>query len=551
MVTKFRRYWQIADILFKYGFGIVVQRLFPGVHKFRLSRTSPVESAASEYQRMRMALEELGPTYVKFGQIISTRQDMLPPGLVEELKLLQDHTNPLPFKVISEAIRNSCPAFDECFSEIEEEPLASASIAQVHRARLKDGTPVALKVQRPGIEEVIETDIMILESFARRAERSVPEWRIYNPRGIIKDFSAQIRKELDFARDGKNADLLRVHMRELDGVKVPKIFWEYSSRRLLVMEFIEGVRADNVPAIRALGVNPKKIAQIGFFAYMTQIFEHGFFHGDPHPGNLLVTREGTLVFLDFGIIGIIRPERRFWFVQLLNAIILQDAGMMLKSLEGLSVKIPEESREILRDEIYIAMLEAEGTSIGQYNFTMMTNSFTTILREYRIQVPGNLMLMLKVIIMVLDVGVTLDPGFRFKEESERFMVRFSKRESLVDQIMSRAGGSMLEAMDGFLDMPRNVNQMLKQLGTGTIKIDIVDTDIRRLQMALDRTSNKVLIGLIVSGMVVGSSFILREAQLPLPELVYYLAVFAYIIAIGIGFYAIYKVLSTGGDGGVH
>ena len=194
------------------------------------------------------------------------------------------------------------------------------------------------------------------------------------------------------------------------------------------------------------------------------------------------------------------------------------------------------------------MLEAEGTSIGQFNFTTMTNSFTTILREYRIQVPGNLMLMLKVIIMVLDVGIALDPAFRFRDEIELFMVRFKKRESLIDQIRSRAGGSMLETMDGLLDMPRNINQMLKQLGTGTIKIDIVDTDIRRLQVSLDRTSNKVLIGLIVSGMVVGSSFILREASLPLPELVYYLAILAYITAIGIGFYAIYSVLSTGVEG---
>jgi len=548
MITRFRRYGQIADVLFKYGFGIVIQRLFPGVHKFRFCRTCTSESAAGEYQRIRMALEELGPTFVKFGQIISTRQDMLPLALVEELKLLQDHTNPLPFEVISEAIRASCPAYEEYFSAIEEVPLASASIAQVHRATLRDGTPVALKVQRPGIEEIIETDILILESFARRAERSIPEWRVYNPRGIVKDFAGQIRKELDFVRDGKNADLLRMHMQDISGVKVPKILWEYSSRRMLVMEYIEGVRVDNLNAIREFGLNPRRIARNGFIAYMTQIFEHGFFHGDPHPGNLLVTREGTLVFLDFGIVGIIRPERRFWFVQLLNAMVLQDAGMLLKSLEGLSVKIPEDSREALRDEIYTAMLEAEGTAIGQFNFTTMTNSFSTILREYRIQVPGNLMLMLKVIIMVLDVGVTLDPKFRFKDEAELFMSRFRKRESLIDQLRSRAGGSMLETMDGLLDMPRNINQMLKQLGTGTIKIDIVDTDIRRLQMSLDRTSNKVLIGLIVSGMVVGSSFILREASLPLPELVYYMAVFAYIVAIGIGFYAIYSVLSTGVEG---
>ncbi|MDI9632505.1 MAG: AarF/UbiB family protein [Methanolinea sp.] len=547
MVTKFRRYWQIADILFKYGFGIIVQRMFPGVHRFRFCRSCPVESAATEYERMRMALEELGPTYIKFGQIMSTRQDILPLPLVRELKKLQDQTSPLPFSEIKEVIRAELPDYEDHFAWIEETPLASASIAQVHRARLRDGTPVVLKVQRPGIEALIETDILILESFARRAERAFPEWKVYNPRGLVKDFANQIRKELDFIRDGTNADTLRHNMRGLRGVKVPKIYWDYTRRRLLVMEYVEGVRIDNLGAIREFGLNPKRLAQNGFVAYMTQIFEDGFFHGDPHPGNLLVTRDGEIVFLDFGIVGIIRPERRFWFIQLINGMVEKDAGLMVKALEGLSVKIPEQSREGLRDEIYSAIVEAEGTSIGQFNFSSMTNAFTTILRDYRIVVPQNLMLMLKVIVMVLDVGVTLDPDFRFREEAEKFMSRFSKRESLIAQIAERARGSTLETLDGLLDMPRNVNQMLRQLSTGTVRIDIVDTDIRRLQLSLDRTSNKILIGLIVSGMVIGSSFIIRESGVRLPEAVSYIAILSYVVAIAIGFYAIYRVLLPGGE----
>jgi len=335
-------------------------------------------------------------------------------------------------------------------------------------------------------------------------------------------------------------------MRSLPGVKVPKIYWEYSRRRLLVMEYIDGVRVDDTGAIREFGLNPKRIARNGFVAYMTQIFEDGFFHGDPHPGNLLVTGDGNVVFLDFGIVGVIRPERRFWFVQLINGMVEQDSGLIIKALEGLSVKIPEQSRDMLHDEIYSSLLEAEGITIGQFNFSGMTNAFTTILRNYRIQVPSNLMLMLKVIVMVLDVGVTLDPDFNFKGESEKFFSRYSKRESLIEQIASRARGSTLETLDGLLDMPRNINQMLKQLSRGTIRIDIVDTDIRRLQLSLDRTSNKVLIGLIISGMVIGSSFIIRESQVQLPGTVYYIAILSYFIAIVIGFYAIYRVLVPGG-----
>ncbi len=544
MVTRFRRYWQMADILFKYQFGVIVQKLFPGVHRYRGFRNVPIEEVTSEYARMRMAIEELGPTYIKFGQIMSTRQEVLPPGLIVELKKLQDRTNPLPYEVIKQVIQKNCPHMDACFIKIDEIPLASASLSQVHRGTLKDGTEIVLKVQRPGIADIIETDIQILRSFATRAEKAFPEWRVYNPRGLVNDFAVQIRKELDFIQDGKNAERLRKNLRGVEGVGVPKIYWEHSSRQLLVMEYVPGVRVDDVSRIREFGLNPKKIAINGFNAYMKQIFEDGFFHGDPHPGNLVVTREGTLFFLDFGIVGIIRPERRLWFIALINALITQDPSLVLKAMEGLGVVIPEPAREELRDQIYTAMLDAEGSLIGQYDFTMMANDLTRLLRTYHIQVPINLMLMLKVIIMVLDVGVTLDPKFNFIENSDRFMDKLSAKSSVLEQIFKRGADAVVEAADGLFDTPRNLNRMLKSLSTGTIKIDIVDTDIRKLQQALDRTSDKVLIGLILAGMVVGSSYVLRESIIEIPSIVFTVAVLSYVAATIIGFYSLYHIIFT-------
>jgi ubiquinone biosynthesis protein len=542
MVSRFRRYWQMADILFKYQFGVIVQKLFPGVHRYRGFQNAPIEEVTSEYARMRMAIEELGPTYIKFGQIMSTRQEVLPPGLIEELKKLQDRTNPLPYEVIKNVIQKNLPRIEDCFIKIDEVPLASASLSQVHRGTLMDGTEIVLKVQRPGIAGIIETDIQILRSLATRAENAFPEWRVYNPRGLVNDFAVQIRKELDFLQDGKNADRLRKNMRGVEGVGVPKIYWEYCSRQLLVMEYIPGVRVDDVSQIREFGINPKKIAINGFNAYMKQIFEDGFFHGDPHPGNLMVTGDGTLYFLDFGIVGVIRPERRLWFIALLEAIINQDPSLVLKSMEGLGVVIPESAREELRDEIYIAMLDAEGSLIGQYDFTGMANNLTRILRNYHIQVPINLMLMLKVIIMVLDVGVTLNPKFNFLENSTKFMSRLSANTSILEQVFKRGTDAVVEAADGLFDTPRNLNRMLKSLSTGTIKIDIVDTDIRRLQQALDRTSDKVLIGLILAGMVVGSSFVLRESVIEIPSIVITVAILSYVAATIIGFYSLYHII---------
>jgi len=545
MVTKYRRYWQIGDILIKYEFGSIVQRLFPGTYRFRRCKECEIETVSSVYERMRLAIEELGPTFVKFGQIMSTRPDVLPPELIKEMKKLQDQVSPLPFSEIRKVIEAECPDHDACFLSIEETPLASASIAQVHRATLKDGTPVALKVQRPGIRDIIDTDILILESFAERVERYYPQYKVYNPRGIVADFAVQIRKELDFVRDGKNADRLRFNMQDLEKIRVPKIFWEYSTRRLLVMEFIEGVRIDHVDEITAFGLDPQEIASRGFYAYLQQIFEDGFFHGDPHPGNLLVSKDGTINFLDFGIVGVIYPERRFSFIHLLSAMIYQDPEMMLKALENLGVTIGENERDNLREDIYQAMLDSEGASIGQLSFTSMSESLTETLRHYQIVMPQNLMLMLKVIVMVLDVGVTLDPSFNFGEKVEPFVRKVGMRENILNQFLYRASHSFLETVDGVLEMPRSINKTLRQLSTGTIKIDIVDSDILKLQQSLDKTSDKILIGLIIAGVVVGSSLVLTVADVHIPPLVFYLAALAYVVAILIGLYTLYHVIWGG------
>lgn len=542
MVTKFRRYGEIADVLVRNGFGVFVQKLFPGVYRFRRCGSCPVESVPSTYARVRLTLEELGPTFIKFGQIMSSRQELLPPALIEELKKLQDHTNPLTFDQILPVIQSECPGYQEWFSRIEETPIASASIAQVHRAWLMDGTPVALKVQRPGIEGTIETDILILESLAARLESSIPDSRVYNPTGMVKDFASQIRKELDFIRDGKNADRLRRNMSGLEGIKVPGIFWGCSSRRLLVMEFIEGVRVDHIDEIRAMGVDPVVVADRGFNAYLTQIFEDGFFHGDPHPGNLLVTKEGALVFLDFGIVGIIRTERRFNFIRLLKAMVDHDSLLMVKALEGLGVTIPEKDRDQLRDEIYTSMIESEGDQIGQLQFQGMATGLTDILRRYRMQVPENLMLMLKVIIMVLDVGVSLDPQFDFTTRARPFVNRLGSKGAVLNQLRYKAGHSLIEAADGLFDLPRNINKVLRTVSSGQIKLNMNDEDLHTIKVTLDRTSDKILLGLVTAGIVVGSSLVLLAADVTLPNLVFYLAVIGYIVAILVGFYAIYDAI---------
>ena len=545
MVTRIVRYAQIVDILSKYGFGIGLEKLFPGRARFKLPGGDKAAEGTTIYERIRLALEELGPTFVKFGQIMSTRTELLPPEMIEQLKRLQDHAKPVPFSEVMAIIEENCPEWEDYFGDIEETPVASASIGQVHRAYLRDGTKVALKIQRPGIPEIIELDIGILQSMAERIETVLPETRLYNPKGMVDDFAHQIVKELDFTRDARNANRMSRNFQNFPGVRFPKIYWEYSKPHFLVMEFVEGVRIDDREAIMEMGLDPHAIGVRGFHAYLKMIFEDGYFHGDPHPGNLLVTKDGDIVFLDFGIVGILRPEKRQNFINLLFALTTDNIELMIRSLEGFGIVIAEEDREALRDDLYIMMHDfsgGEGDGVSQLNFGLVVAELTEAMRRYRLKVPMNLMLLLKVFVMVLDIGVRLDPKFNFGKEITPYLSKLADVNTFSEGYMKRASMALLEGADALLDMPRNINLMLRRLSTGSFKLEIVENDIQKLQMALDRFSDKLLMGMVVASLVIGSSLVLQVSSVTLPTQISWLAIGGYTAAVLCGFYAIYHVI---------
>ena len=546
MVNRITRYAQIMDILGKHGFSIGLETMFPGRARFRLPVPGKDPDASTVYERMRLALEELGPTFVKFGQIMSTRTELLPPELIDQLKKLQDHAKPLPFSEVRGVMEKSCHNFNECenwFLNVDEQPVASASIAQVHSALMKNGTRVALKVQRPGIREIIETDLSILRSLAERVETVFPETRMYNPVGMVDDFSRQIVKELDFTRDARNADRMRRNFQNVPGIRFPVVYWEYSSEYMMVMEFVEGVRIDDREAIVSMGLDPHEIGVRGFHAYLKMIFEDGFYHGDPHPGNLLVTKGGDIVFLDFGIVGVLRPEKRQGFINLLYALVNDDVELMLRSLEGFGIVINEADRESLRDDLYILLHDfGSNDELSQYNFRLVVTELTESMRRYHLKVPMSLMLLLKVFIMVLDIGIRLDPKFNFGKEVTPYLTKLADARNLSAAYFKRASVSLLDATDALFDMPRNLNLMLRRISSGTFTLEIEKTNIQKVQVALDKASDKIMIGLVVASLVVGSSLVLLTHPLSMPDYIYWVAIFGYTFAVLVGFYAIYHVI---------
>ena len=506
MVTQsIQRYREIISILSKYGFGaLFLEDISPGLAKMDLQRRlHPELEGYTKFELMRFAIEELGPAFVKFGQILSTRREMIPPGVYEELIKLQDKVAPVPYETIEPTIVRYCGPVDEAFQYFEKVPFAAASVSQVHRAVLPDGTKVAVKVQRPGIRRVIEMDLPIMRRLAERIERLEPDLAVYNPSRLVDEFVTQIYKELDFVHDGQNADTLNRNFEENPKIKAPKIYWDYSGTELLTMEFIDGVRIDNVAAIREMGVDPASIAEIGFQAYLKQIFIDGFFHSDPHPGNLMVTGFGELVFIDFGMVGMLRPERR---------------------------------------DTFIEVLLAKSAELDRMDFGSAMSSAPEVFNKYHVRIPSSLMQVLKVIWMIFDVAILLDPQFNFNSRVKPYMTEIIRDHYASEKFVRQIPMAIMNLTQGMVALPKAINTVVTKVSKGQFQFEITSKEISRLSTSIDASTDKIVMGLIIASMVIGSSLVINAPFISSYRPVYWLATFIYVSAIALAVVLLYKMM---------
>ncbi|EHQ35398.1 ABC1 kinase family protein [Methanoplanus limicola] len=543
MVTRLTRYKQIADVMMNYGFGIVLDEIDPEATRRKVFFKKARPDERSVYERIRLGLEELGPTFVKFGQMLASQSDKLPPEMIRELKKLHEHVKPVPFEELRPTIESyTGRPVEEAFAYFEKKPIAAASIGQVHRAVLHDGTIVAIKIQRPDIEDKIATDTVILENMASRLEKVNPMARAYNLTGLVGDFTRMMKKELDYASEGKNADIFRRNFKDRKDIKFPKIYWEYSGSKMLTMEYIEGIRVDNADGIRIYGYDPKEIASRGFSAYLKMIFEDGFFHLDPHPGNLRVTPYGDLSFLDLGAVAIVRPERRDLFIRLLLAIVDNDVDMLIETLQKLGVTIREENMEDVKDEIYYSLFDSESVDLSSVNPGETIENIPRVLNRYDIKIPDTLMSLLKVIVMVLDIGIKLSPDFNFYEESRPYLREIIEHRYLSKKRLKRSTSSMLDGIDGVLKLPKIISRTLNNISTGNIHVDIVANDVKDLSRTIEQASDKMVLGLVASALVIGASIVIFSADIEYSSWLLYFTIVVYVIAFGLGIAMLVKFL---------
>lgn len=553
-VSYINRYREIATAISKSGFGFIIEEL--GLDKIIslprriLIRQKDEEVLEKTYaERIRLFIESMGTTFIKLGQIASTRGDLLPPELIKELEKLQSHVPGFPSEDVKKIIEESLGApMDEIFMIFDEEPVGSASIGQVHRAMLLSGEDVAVKVQRPNIEKTVRTDLEILRHLASLAEANLEWAKNYQVTDMIDEFSTALINELDYTIEARNMERISKTHKKDKRVVIPGIYWEYTTKNVMVMDFVKGTPINHFDEIDAMNINRSMIADTLANAIFKQIFEDGYFHGDPHPGNVSVLKDGTLVFLDFGMIGRLTSDLKNNFGSLLISLMKKDASGVVKSIVKMGVVPADVSMKKLNREAEIMRDKYYDVPLSQLNFSDAVNDLFGIANKYKIKLPQDFTILAKTLLTLEGVVSKLDPDFSIMDVAEPFgkallLERYNPKNLLdfqVDEIQ-QIGTELREVTS-------NVHQFSKGLKEQNIPIEIDVKGRSQFSKHLDRVINRlsfsivllafsiIMVGLIVGSAILGEGSIIF--RIPIIEI-------AAIFAMGMFMWLLWSIVKSG------
>jgi len=550
-----KRVQEILNIFIKHGFGQIIDQLNLGkfiaikrrFHKFGRWTTQPTLSVS---ERLRMAFEELGPTFIKLGQLLASRPDIIGSENIKEFKKLQDKVPPFSIDDVNKTIEKELGLTpDKIFKSFNPIPIGSASIAQVHEAVLLNGEKVIVKVRRPGIKEQILIDIKILNTLARLMEKHIPESRIFDPVGIVNEFSRSILRELDFRREARNAMIFKENFKENEKIYIPVIYKDYTKERILVMEKVEGVRIDNIEALTQMGLNVKKIFKTIIDIYFIQIFEHGFFHGDPHPGNLIVTEDGRIVMVDFGIVGKIDDEFQESYANIALAIIKQDFDLLLDNYLKLGIipdnidmhKLKRELKEDIEDILY----PLYSSSFEEIKISEFIESIMKVSLKHKLRFLPELLLIDKVLIMLDGLARELSPQTSIIEMLKPYAENIIARRFSPDFYIKKFLTIFKEFKNAVENIPFQFKMLLSKAVRDDITVKMFHVNMPEFLKDIEKSSNKISFSLIVSAMILSSAIMHAAEVKPLMNGISIFGLITGVVAFFLGVWLIISIIRSG------
>src|SRR5580765_2313445 len=495
----------IARVLTGHGLGTILQQ--SGLVRFapRAWRTAN-GSSLTQAQRLRMALGELGATFTKLGQMLSTRGDMLPPEYVTELTRLQDAAPPVPIADVLAILQHELgrPAA-EVFASFELVPLASASIGQVHAAVLHDGSRIVVKIQRPHVAEQIERDLGILARLVDWAEQHTTFAADFDLRPLLAEFAHTIHGELDYVREGQNVDRMRRGFAGDPGIHIPFVHWEYTTHQVLALERMEGLKITDLAALDRAGISRRKIAETAVRTFLRQLLEFGFFHADPHPGNFFVEPDGTVALVDFGMVGRLSDVVQKHLLRAGLAAIEKDASALAEELYALGVAGRRADRRSFEKDLDHLIGNYSGQSIGELSVSTVANDLYEIALRHRLQLPSELALLFRVVSMSEGMGLMLDPGFRYLEYASPLIRRNWKERMSLRSRLAEYGRSAAEVAELAPTLPGRTHRLLARLERGEFELNVRHERLDEVTREFQRMTNRLSMALVVAASVVALS----------------------------------------------